>query len=159
MSRCNLILSIFLMTSFASSRAAPLPHGCEVTGFSYNNNNLIVNETGNQSFYLIQNRSKVPIILERFETQEVFMSPPLTAKLDPLNWAAFASDISNLHFQCAIKEGEVNKKIDCGEVLEVCQYPRVKFALANMGNYWVSMNKAQDLVINESANKGILLRW
>ncbi|MBA2651574.1 MAG: enhanced entry protein EnhB [Tatlockia sp.] len=159
MSSCKAIISIVLMTVFINSMAANLPHGCEVTGFSYKDNYLIVNQTGNQSFYLIQNRSNTLVTLERFETQEVFMSPPLTAKLDPTSWAAFASDVENLHFKCVIKEDDNDKQIDCGEVLEVCQYPRVKFALSNMGNYWVSMNKAQDQVINESASKGILLRW
>jgi hypothetical protein len=146
---------------FSSMAATPsnLPHGCEVIGFGYNENYLILNQTGNQSFYLIQNRSTVPVELQRFETKEVFMSPPLTAKLEPSNWGAFASDVENLHFQCFINENDANKKIDCRDVLEVCQYPRVKFALSNMGNYWVSTNKTQSQVINESAGKGILLRW
>lgn len=139
--------------------ANTFPHGCEVTGFGYNENYLVVNESGEQSFYLIQNRSSVPIELQRYETREVFMSPPLTAKLDPANWGAFASDVDHLHFQCFVKENENNVPVNCREVLEVCQYPRVKFALSNMGNYWVSTNKTQSQVINEAASKGIYLRW
>lgn len=156
------IVSVFLMTVLFNCVAAVsnnFPHGCEVTGFGFDGSYLIVNPSGNQSFYLIQNRINTSIELQRYETEEVFMSPSLSAKLEPSNWAAFASDVAALHFQCFINENDTNKQVDCRDVLEICQYPRVKFALSNMGNYWVSTNKTQSEVINESANKGILLRW
>ena len=162
MSFCKTIISVLLMTVFSNCMAAAanaFPHGCEVRGFGYSENYLIVNDNGAQSFYLIQNRSTTPIELQRYETREVFMSPPLTAKLEPSNWAAFASDVENLHFQCFTKQNENSVKINCRDVLEVCQYPRAKFALANMGNYWVSINKTQFDVITEATNKGIYLRW
>lgn len=156
------ILSLILMTVFYGSisfAADSFPHGCEVKGFSFEKNLVMLNFDGNQSFYLIQNRSASPIELKRYEPKEAFMSPPLTAVLDPTNWAAFASDVGNLYFQCIVKDHETKMAINCSEALDVCQYPRVKFATSNMGNYWVSVNKTQSEVINESANKGILLRW
>lgn len=165
MSVCKAIMSVFMITVFYISNtiAAPtsntFPRGCEVTGFGFSGEHLVVNDSGEQTFYLIQNRSAKQIELQRIETREVFMSPSLTAKLDPANWAAFASDVDNLHFQCFSKENDNITKIDCRDVLEVCQYPRVKFALSNMGNYWVSMNKTQNEVINEAIRKGIYLRW
>lgn len=162
MSLYRTFISIFMMFVSLGSIAGTtgiFPRGCEVSGFGYSENYLVVNETGNQSYYLIQNRSNSAIELQRYETHEAFMSPPLTAKISPENWAAFASDIGNLHFQCLINENDSIKKVDCRDVLEVCQYPRVKFALSNMGNYWVSINKAQSDVINESTRKGIYLRW
>jgi hypothetical protein len=165
------IMPVFLCGTVA---AGTFPRGCEVTGFGFSQDQLIVNDNGQQAFYLIQNRSNMQIELQRFETREVFMSPSLTAKLAPSNWAAFASDIENLNFQCfshkkdsSIK-GENNNQstnaanlvqVDCRTVLDVCQYPRVKFALSNMGNYWVSTNKSQQDVINEATRKGIYLRW
>ncbi|ASQ45981.1 hypothetical protein clem_07130 [Legionella clemsonensis] len=155
-----IMVIIYLGKAFgAVSAPTPFPHGCEVRGFGFSDHHLILNETGEQSFYLIQNRSSKPIELQRIETREVFMSPSLTAKLDPLNWAAFASDVENLHFQCFVKEEETIKTLDCRDVLEVCQYPRVKFALSNMGNYWVSTNKSQNEVITDATKKGIYLRW
>lgn len=156
------IMSVLAPTVFlcGTVAASTFPHGCEVTGFGFSQNHLIVNETGNQTFYLIQNRGNQPIELQRYETRDVFMSPPLTAKIDSSNWAAFASDVESLNFQCFNIQDEENPvKIDCRDVLEVCQYPRVKFALSNMGNYWVSANKAQNQIINEAASKGIYLRW
>ncbi|WP_028387859.1 hypothetical protein [Legionella fairfieldensis] len=153
--------SLFMITlSFCSMAATnSFPHGCEVTGFGFDQNYLILNDNGAQSFYLVQNRSNNQVELQRYETRDVFMSPPLTARLDPSNWAAFASDVENLHFQCFINESEGLTKIDCRDVLEVCKYPRAKFALSNMGNYWVATNKTQSQVINEATSKGIYLRW
>lgn len=161
MSFCKTIMSIFVMTGYFCGNAAAdsYPHGCEVTGFGFSQNYLVVNDTGAQAFYLIQNRGTAQVELQRYETRDVFMSPPLTAKINPSNWAAFASDVENLHFQCFVNENNSSVKIDCRDVLDVCQYPRVKFALSNMGNYWVSINKIQSQVINEATNKGIYLRW
>ncbi|MGQ3887802.1 enhanced entry protein EnhB [Legionella sp. CNM-1927-20] len=151
------LLAIFLtIDTIAHAR---FPRGCEVTGFGYNGPNLVINDKGGQTFYLMQNRSDYLIELRRVETEDAFMSPSLTAKINPKNWAAFASDVDNLHFQCFHIEDNNTKQVDCREVLDVCQYPRVKFALSNMGNYWVSVNKTQRSVINDSTAKGIYLRW
>lgn len=151
-----LLLSAFLITKAFSST---LPRGCEVTGFGFYESYLVLNEKGEQSFYLIQNRSNHPIELEHYETKEVFMSPKLHSKLDPLQWSAFASDVLGLYFKCFSLEGDVENTYPCRDVLEVCQYPRAKFALSNMGNYWVSTNKMQPQVIKEATAKGIYLRW
>lgn len=156
----NKLAAALLITCLSTAvNAESFPHGCEVTGFGYNGQDLIVNDTGNQAFYLIQNRSDRNIEIQRVETKDVFMSPQLTVKLDPSNWAAFASDVQDMRFECAIIQEPSNEKVDCREVLDVCQYPRAKFALSNMGNYWVSSNKAQRQVINDAAGKGIYLRW
>ena len=87
------------------------------------------------------------------------MNPPLAAKLDGANWGAFASDIENMYFQCFVKQNDEPVRVNCEEVIDICQYPRVKFALSNMGNYWVSTNKSLMQVINETSSKGIYLRW
>jgi hypothetical protein len=97
--------------------------------------------------------------LERHETGDAFMSPPLQATLDPMNWGAFASDVKNVNFKCYKHIGENTSQVDCRDVLEVCQYPRVRFALSNMGNYWISSNKSQYAVIQDSVAKGIYLKW
>jgi hypothetical protein len=153
----TLLLTSLLISSAHSDSA--FPKGCEVIGFGYEQRNLIINETGEQSYYLIQNRSESKIELERNDNSEAFMTPPLQASLDSMNWAAFASDVRNVNFKC-YKHVEANTSIvDCRDVLDVCQYPRVRFALSNMGNYWISTNKSQKDVINDSVAKGIYLKW
>lgn len=152
----TLLLTVFFTTTAVSGI---FPRGCEVTGFGYSENFLVLNERGEQVFYLLQNRSNKPIELEIHETKEVFMSPKLHSKVEPLNWSAFASDVENLHFKCFTQDGENTATVNCRDVLEVCQYPRVKFALSNMGNYWVSTNKEQGQVIKDATAKGIFLHW
>jgi len=152
-----IILTLLTMNSLSS--ASSFPRGCQVSGFGYHENYLILNDNETQKFYLIQNRSNASVELEHHEINESFMSPKLHSKLDPSNWSAFASDISNLHFKCYTQDGENITILNCNDVLDVCQYPRVKFALSNMGNYWVSTNKDKSQVIKEAAAKGILLRW
>lgn len=155
----RLIIPLLTTLFTTSAVSGTFPRGCEVTGFGYSENYLILNEHGDQAFYLLQNRSNKPIELELYETKEVFMSPKLHSKLEPLNWSAFASDVENLHFKCFTQDGDNTAMVNCSDVLDVCQYPRVKFALSNMGNYWVSTNKEQGQVIKDAVAKGILLRW
>ncbi len=161
-------LTTFLAFSVLCSTAAtatptatsPFPRGCEVTGYGFNQNYLMLNERGDQTLYLIQNRSDKQIELEHYETRsDVFMSPKLESKLAPSSWAAFASDIGNLYFKCYTQTGQERVSVNCRDALDICQYPRVKFALSNMGNYWVSTDKTQAQVINDAVSKGILLRW
>lgn len=153
----SILISVLLINTVDAGTT--FPRGCEVSGFAYNQNHLILNDNGEQAYYLIQNRSDAKIELERHETGDAFMSPPLQASLDPSNWAAFASDVKNLNFKCYKHEAENTSAIDCRDVLDVCQYPRVRFALSNMGNYWISSNKPQKDVINDSVAKGIYLKW
>lgn len=155
-----LILLFFSCLSQAQPVTATVfPRGCEVIGFGYNGTDLILNDSGNQTYYLIQNRSSTALEMQRVVPSNDFMSPPLTARLEPSNWGAFASDIANVTFECLSIDKDNATKVACSDVLEVCQYPRVKFALSNMGNYWVSVNNDQRQVINDSTAKGIYLRW
>lgn len=152
-------ISFSLLTFSATSLAESFPRGCEVTGFGYNNYNLEINDSGQQGFYLLQNRSNTIIEMQRVESKDAFLTPSLTARIQAANWAAFASDVAHLQFQCFVVDNEKSERVNCRDVLDICQYPRAKFALSNMGNYWVSINKTQHQVINDSAAKGIYLRW
>lgn len=68
------LLSAILWCSTQSVHA--FPKGCEVSGFGYNQNYLIVNVTGKQSYYLVQNRSDTKIELEHQSADDSFMNPP-----------------------------------------------------------------------------------
>lgn len=153
----SIALSAILISTV--NAASVFPRGCEVSGFGYDQNLLILNETGAQSYYLIQNRSDSKIELERHDNADAFMSPPLQADLEPSNWAAFASDVQNVNFKCYKHVEDNTSLVNCKDVLEVCQYPRVRFALSNMGNYWISINKPQQNIIQDSVAKGIYLKW
>ncbi|MDP3705792.1 MAG: enhanced entry protein EnhB [Legionellaceae bacterium] len=152
-------VSLSLLLEPASAENV-FPRGCEVVGFGFSKNFLILNEHGDQTLYLIQNHSQEQIELVHYETQkDVFMSPKLESKLAPGHWSAFASDVENLYFQCYVQNSDERGIVNCSEALDVCQYPRVKFALSNMGNYWVSTDKPQAQVIKDATAKGIFLHW
>lgn len=162
MSRYTKLTALLAMSIFFTPATAEtaFPRGCEVTGYGFMGNDLVFNEKGEQAFYLMQNHSNKKIEMEHFETrQDVFMSPKLETKIDALNWAAFASDIQNSHFRCYTRENGDRMLVNCRDAIDVCQYPRVKFALSNMGNYWISTNKPREQVIKDAVAKGILLRW
>jgi len=153
------MIFFYLLLSASTTNSYSYPKGCEAAGFGYSGNYLVINETGEQTFYLIQNKARKTIELQRYETRDIFMSPSLNAIINPSAWAAFASDLQDMYFQCFIREQHDVTPVSCHKVLDICQYPRVKFALSNMGNYWVSVNKPQSKVIKEAIAKGILLRW
>jgi hypothetical protein len=157
-------LFLFASTLIASAYSTPVvksnfPRGCEVIGYGYQQNHLILNDTGKQTLYLIQNRGSHPIELEHVTSTEVFMAPKLEAQILPGYWAAFASDEANNHFKCLEHINDQSHETNCAQLLDICQYPRVKFALSNQGNYWISTNKPQAQVIKEAATKGIYLKW
>lgn len=154
------VICLVGLTGLVQAKSSFFPRGCEVKGFGYNEDYLILNDDGEQTFYLIQNHSTKQIEIEHHELEpEVFMSPKLESKISPNRWSAFASDVKNMYFSCFFIEKNERVQTKCSEVLEICQYPRVKFALSNSGNYWVSTNKSQHQVVSESIRKGIFLRW
>ncbi len=146
--------------TFAQPTPALFPRGCEVSGFAFRQQFLIINEHGNQTFYLMQNHANHIVELEHVETRaDTFMSPKLESTLAPQHWAAFASDVDNYFFRCFVRSKDERIKVDCADYLDICQYPRVKFALSNQGSYWVSTNKSRQQVIHDATTKGIFLHW
>lgn len=153
------VLGFITLTTSTNILAQSFPRGCEPNGFTYSGNYLILNLDARQTFFLIQNKTNATIHLQRHETRDEFMSPKLEVNLAANAWSAFASDEPNFNFQCFTKSDTNTNSINCNDVLDVCQYPRARFALSNMGNYWVSTNKSQNLVIKEAVAKGIYLKW
>jgi hypothetical protein len=157
--RVGFVVFCSLVYSYTVVAANAFPRGCEVSGFGFQQAFVTLNDSGFQTFYLMQNRSNTSIELERVNSEESFMSPRLQSKLGPQQWAAFASDVSNTHFRCVKRQDENITTFNCRDILQICQYPRVKFAQSNMGSYWVSTNKSLQQVLNEAAAKGIYLKW
>lgn len=155
----KLITALTIVLLLPTAAWSDFPRGCESSGFGFDDPYVIFNDTDQQTFFLIENNSTLPIQLERVETEDTFMSPKLESKLDPSRWSAFASDISNVHFQCFARTSGAPTLINCRQALTICQYTRAKFALSNKGSYWVSTNKPQKQVIHDASKKGILLRW
>ena len=154
---------VMLFSTLNQSYAANIfPRGCLVSGHGFNKNYLVLNEHGDQTIYFMQNRSNAIIELEHVETRpNMFMSPKLESKLLSGHWSAFASDTANTYFKCYKRNTANGERVvtNCQDNLDVCQYARAKFALSNMGNYWVSTDKPLQQVIQDATKKGIYLKW
>jgi hypothetical protein len=159
MKRRGLLLLTGLVMVTAQTWADGFPKGCEPRDYQFSNNNLVLNESGVQRLFVIYNQSTLSVEMQRRQTNDTFMSPSLSVSLAAGSWSAFASDLQNLEFECHVTKDENTQKVNCAQHLSVCEYPRAKFALSNMGNYWVSANKGQRDVINDAAAKGIYLHW
>lgn len=156
--KSQFILSILLASTGANAEVS-FPRGCESIGFHYSNDLLVLNEQGHQTLYMIRNKSNHRVHLQYKEVKPVFMSPGWRTELKAQRWAAFASNETEMNFQCSIINRREIFIIPCKQVLDVCQYSRAKFAGSNMGNYWVAENKSLKGAIRASIKSGILLRW
>ena len=99
-----LVIALFMCLACSAAFSTGLPKGCEHTGYEFDDPFVILNQSGDQTFYLIENVANSKIELQKHETEDIFMSPPLIAILEKGKWAAFASDVRNIHFQCFIHE-------------------------------------------------------
>ncbi len=160
MFKFNQLLPFVLLVSNSHTGFA-FPRGCEVSGFAFNQGHLVVNDNNKQTLFMLQNKGNTTIQLEHVETRpDIFMSPKLESTLNPNQWSAFSSDMSNFYFKCSIIENDnTSHQVNCENYLTVCQYPRAQFPLSNKGSYWISTNKDQNQVIQETVKKGIYLKW
>ncbi len=160
MFKFNQLLPLALLIT-ASNASFSFPRGCEVSGFAFNQGHLVLNDSDKQTLFMLQNKGNSTIQLEHVETrQDIFMSPKLESKINPNQWSAFSSDMSNFYFKCTMTEADQSThQVNCENYISVCQYPRAQYPLSNKGSYWISTNKDQNQVIQETVKKGIYLKW
>lgn len=157
-------LSVFISTNSLAAKRK-FPHGCKPVGYQFTYGALElkpVSETQKiQTVYLIHNISHRVVELEAQKLAHHPVSPGYVTELDGDLWTAFVQDEPIVKFTCKFVYGDDEKQTTaCNEVLELCQYPRAKFAGHNGGSYWVkqqgeSLKQAIDSVIEN----GVLLRW
>lgn len=142
----------------------PYPTGCETVGFSYEHGALLLasnTKATPQSMYFIHNVSKRSIEFHqaRDGSHPYIMHSHTT--LRPNQWAAYATDQTETKFICttASKKKYQGRVLDCKKLLKICQYPKVKFALNNRGNYWATTNKTKNSAVRTVIRQGTLLRW
>lgn len=160
-----LVLISFLFFSPLILAATTFPRGCEAVGFQYINNEIKLQPVKNeknevQTLYLLHNQAKFIIEVQNKVDKELIVAPIWKVSLRQKRWAAFAIDKKSILFNC--KKPERNgtvAAINCQDVLAICQYPRAKFSLSNLGTYWVTNNRSKNEVVRRASGKGILLRW
>jgi hypothetical protein len=171
-SRTFLSLSLlFLAFSLSSETFAKqknkqpkrFPLGCNAVGYSMDDSNLTLQPfvvDSPQTIYFIHNISNKTIHLSAPAPEDALVAPDYDVDIDSNRWAAFAMDRNSLIFRCTLSsDNEEKTPVSCGTSLELCQYPCVRFAAHNGGNYWPSKNKDRQQTIYEvNRITGILLK-
>lgn len=159
-----LLIGIFLTTSIAFSeqkQTRKFIPGCEEVGHDFDDGQLVLNpvkpEMEDQTIYFIQNISGSTLKLKSINNLNEYY-PIFETTVEHGNWAVFATDKKGMTFGCH-SEYYGETKTDCLSAIEVCQFPRAKFAPHNQGNYWVTSNKAKYAARRDAIKAGILLRW
>ncbi|OGO95209.1 MAG: hypothetical protein A3F10_01200 [Coxiella sp. RIFCSPHIGHO2_12_FULL_42_15] len=152
-----IVSSVTLDFAFAKE-SRKFPHGCREVGFDFSDGHLqlkmIAPDGLQQTLYFIHNKAPFDIALRNAQQSKYI---PTYEKLFPQDrWASFGRDVDEIALTCTTPD---NQFLNCGEVLEVCNYDNVKFPETNIGTYWVTNPGSLQETIQGSIRKGILLRW
>jgi len=153
-------LLIIAHTAFSEKVKSKFYPGCHEVGHRFVDNQLVLEplkvEDYDQTVFFIHNVSSDNLVLRYVPTTRDDIFPLWQTEIDSNRWAAFATDRTGMRFSCSSIYDDY--KINCQQALEVCQYPRAKFAAHNKGNYWLSGNKFKYPTRSEVIHKGVLLR-
>lgn len=138
--------------------------GCQEVGHDFRNGNLVLTpiqvEAYSQTIFFLHNTSYERIKVKYDHDNGNPLYPLWEVSIKPNRWVSFATDKRELGFKCYedfnFGHGD---EINCGSVLQVCQFPRSKFGEHNKGNYWIPSNKPKYQTRNDAIRYGILLRW
>lgn len=158
------LLSLFTITLSAEDKPKKFFPGCHEVGHEFVNGRLVLKpvqvEDYDQTLYFVHNLSYDRVKLQYDRDSGSAIYPLWGASLKADRWASFATDKDDLQFQCfSDYSSGFSEPINCDSVIEVCQFPRAKFAEHNRGNYWIPSNKSKYSTRNDAIRYGILLRW
>lgn len=161
---CLGLLTAYAPSSFALKYENGFPKGCRAIGYAYQERKLVLTPTNDeferQTLYLIKNKSNRPITLLASDANYDLLGMNWEMTTKPNQWSSFALNKSRLPFVC---KREINRNtqevVDCGDVIEVCEYNNAKFGEHILGSYWVITNQTAATVVSKTIKKGILLRW
>lgn len=166
-----IIFSIFFAISAESrthhhdqqTKPKRFPLGCENVGFSYKDKNVLLKPiltNQQQTIYFIHNLSPNTLHFESLKPADDLYALTYQTDIDPQRWAAFAFDFPQILFTCSIRQaGGEMKQLDCSTLLDICEYPCVKFPDHGEGDYWASENSSlSETIYNANRGMGILLK-
>ncbi len=177
---CSLLVFTFAANMHAQSAPLQFPRGCKPVGFQFKNGFLVLtpvspqegqsSETAPQTelesspkipqgLYFLHNISQQRIQLKGYKLPDQIFSADHFNVIEPMQWGTFAVDDSMAVLRCDIGSTHESTRINCAETIEICQYPRAKFADHNKGTYWVSQSTTLHDAVQASDSNGILLRW
>lgn len=138
------------------------PLGCKNVGYQFHLNvlNILPASVGDdQSLYFIYNRTKEAVNLYQMRQSESSQSVYLNHTIPAGRWAVLSSS-ENMKYICTVNDRKYmnGRIIDCGNVLKVCEYARVKYGMNNRGNYWLANGNTRDGAVREVIYYGIIPR-
>lgn len=152
---------LVLVECEAEAAESSFPLGCKSSGYAFKSGKLVLKQDTaqpTQTLYFIHNHSEQTTHLHFIKDPKAFMNPKWSTDLSADHWAAFATDKDGVTFSCKSLQKKASAKVDCDNVLEICQYKNAKFATSNLGNYWVATDHTQKAAVQAAVQKGILLR-
>jgi len=138
---------------------AKFPRGCESVGYEYLGDHVKLqpvqqDESSLQTLFLFRNNSRQTINIQNKVDKEMVVAPVWNVRLNPNNWAAFATSKSFITFNCQkLRRKGQKTPLKCQDVLEICQYPRAKFSISTYGTYWITSNKTLHQTVRKTIKK------
>lgn len=157
-------VTIILLQSAVYAKEALFPNGCRSVGYSFKHYTLILkpNLKGHsQSLYFIHNKTSQPLTFYQMRTGNEAYIMHLNNKIQPWQWGVFATDEKQVRFICATPSttSDYGQIVNCENVVELCEYPNVKFSINNHGNYWAVPSDEKIKARNNVIKQGVLLKW
>ena len=160
----TLCITLLTFTTTGLAKKRKFPRGCDEVGFTFQGNNLILTPTSEnpeQTLYLLHNLAgkRIQLVTQQPWRKKI-TDFNWKSSLDPYRWTAFALSRKNIAFMCRYDYiSHEDRYINCMKALEVCEYPRAKFAEGKMGTYWIAENSSMREIVRRTIRSGILLRW
>jgi hypothetical protein len=160
------ILLIINLTSYALGQSERdddnhFPDGCNKIGYKFELKTLYVipEHTGaRQSLYMIFNSSHDPITLYQLKKDNNTRNMYMNHKIAPQRWGVLATSELDLKFTCTkpSRDSRYGEIVDCAEVLQLCEFDKVRFGLNNRGNYWLTDSFTRNAGVRAIVHYGII---
>lgn len=181
----SIISSLLLLHyQLIQAKDSSLPTGCKRIGYLFSHKIVVLYPkkfNKKQGLYFFYNKTSSEIVnLYQMRTGNEPFTMYLNNVINVNEWGGFSSNESKVKFICTIKKEDKSKSketkfstnnllttnnsqygriVNCYDVLDVCQFPNVKYANNNEGSYWAVTSNSLENAIQEIIEQGILLRW
>ncbi|MEM7008724.1 MAG: hypothetical protein AAF462_06255 [Thermodesulfobacteriota bacterium] len=150
-------VSILLASCSAEKSSAEFPPSCTESGFTYEDNNLVLNEaTSDENVYLINNSSASQIMINIPPKKDPGADAGWSSMLGANKWSAIAISTENFKFSCynlPSSGGEEN--LNCKEVLSVCKFKQADLGSAGSGSFWLAEDKPLNGILATMKSRGV----
>ena len=151
-----------LLAKSAKEKKPRFPMGCFPVGYKFKYHTLTVTPTAKyhpQTIFLVHNLAGFPVHIRQIHTGDKPYVIHINTTIKPRFWSVLATDEKKLKFICTVnKKGiKLEQIIDCGKVLELCEFPNTRFGDNHRGNYWIHQRSTGNSAKRATKYHGVLL--